>query len=92
MYYNEKHKEEVKNRGDNYSYIGSYERNEATLDGKNKNKNKVKRGNVYIRVKCPYCGHEYDVQLNGFKNQKYRCTPEKRCQCVIFIKRLHRFS
>ena len=74
MYYNEKHKEEVKNRGDNYSYIGSYERNEATLDGKNKNKNKVKRGNVYIRVKCPYCGKEYDVQLNGFKNQKYRCT------------------
>ncbi len=66
MYYNEKHKKRVEERGDRYTYIGSYHRNEETIDGKNKNKNKIKRGNVYIRVKCPYCGKEYDVILGHF--------------------------
>ena len=42
MYFNEKHKERVESRGDGYTYIGSYHRNEETIDGKNKNKNKNK--------------------------------------------------
>ena len=75
MYYNEEHKKLVEERGDGYTYIGSYHRNEETIDGKNKNKNKIKRGNVYIRVKCPYCGKEYDVQLSGFIGKyKVKCT------------------
>lgn len=63
MYFNEKHKEKVENRGDNYIYIGSYHRNEATIDGKN-----LKRDKNYIRVKCPYCGKEYDVMFNHFNH------------------------
>ena len=75
MYYNEEHKKRVEERGDGYIYIGSYHRNEETIDGKNKNKNKIKRGNVYIRVKCPYCEKEYDVQLSGFIGKyKVKCT------------------
>ena len=73
MYFNEKHKERVENRGDGYIYIGSYRRNEETIDGKNKNKNKIKRGNTHIRVKCPYCGKEYDVRLEGF-NKGNKCN------------------
>ena len=34
MYYNEEHKKLVKERGDGYTYIGSYHRNEETIDGK----------------------------------------------------------
>ena len=73
MYFNEKHKERVENRRDGYIYIGSYHKNEETIDGKNKNKNKIKRGNVHIRVKCPYCRKEYDVRLEGF-NKGNKCT------------------
>lgn len=62
MYYNEKHKKRVEERGDGYTYIGSYHWNEETIDGKNKGKSK----NSYIRVKCPYCGKEYDMQLGSF--------------------------
>lgn len=62
MYYNEEHKKKVIERGDGYIYIGSYHKNEVTIDGKNKNKSK----NSYIRVKCPYCSKEYDVQLGSF--------------------------
>ena len=62
MYYNEKHKEVVEDRGDNYKYIKSYKMKEITSDGKNKHENKT-----YIRVKCPYCGEEYDVRLDHFK-------------------------
>lgn len=60
MYINEKHKEIVENRG--YGYIGSYTTREITLDNKNK------RGIYsYVRVKCPYCNSEYDVNLSEFK-------------------------
>ena len=68
MYFNEKHKEKVENRGDSYVYIGSYHRNEVTIDGKNKNKNKI-----HIRVKCPYCGKEYDISIYSFEYGN-KCT------------------
>ena len=58
MYFNEKHKEKVENRGDGYVYIGSYHCGEMTLDGK--------KSKSHIRVKCPYCGKEYDVRSDGF--------------------------
>lgn len=68
MYFNEKHKERVENRGDGYIYIGSYHCGEVTKDIK------CGKGNhSYIRVKCPYCGKKYDVELSGFINQKYKC-------------------
>lgn len=68
MYYNEEHKKRVKERGDGYEYIGSYRCNEITIDGKNK------KGTMnYIRVKCPYCSKEYDVQLDSFKRGN-KCT------------------
>ena len=62
MYYNEEHKKLVEERGDGYTYIGSYHRNEETIDEKNKGKSKK----IHIRVKCPYCGSEYDIQLGHF--------------------------
>lgn len=68
MYFNENHKEIVENRGDNYIYIGSYHRNEITIDDKNKSKNVN-----YIRVKCPYCGKEYDIVKSSFINRKDKC-------------------
>lgn len=68
MYYNEKHKQRVIDRGDGYKYIGTYKCNEITIDGKNK-----KHNVNYIRVKCPYCGKEYDVQLDSFKRER-KCT------------------
>lgn len=62
MYFNEKHKQRVIDRGGNYKYIGSYKTNEITIDGKNK------KGNATcIRVKCPFCGKKYDVRLDNFK-------------------------
>ena len=68
MYYNEKHKKKVIERGDGYIYIGSYHKNEVTLDGKNK------KGTMnYIRVKCPYCGSEYDITLGNF-DRGNNCT------------------
>ena len=60
MYYNEEHKRRVIERGDGYTYIGSYHCGEETIDRKNKSKNS------YIRVKCPYCDKEYDVILGSF--------------------------
>ena len=60
MYFNEKHKERVENRGDGYIYIGSYHKNETTIDGK--------KSKSHIRVECPYCGKEYDVRLDLFQN------------------------
>ncbi len=68
MYYNEEHKNIVEKRGDGYTYIGSYKCNEVTLDGKNKNGKQN-----YIRVKCPYCGSEYDIKLSSFKSGS-QCT------------------
>ena len=62
MYFNEKHKQMVENRGDNYKYIGSYKSKEISIDGKNKKMNKT-----YIRVKCPYCGKKYDIDIYTFK-------------------------
>ena len=61
MYYNKKHEEELINRKE-YKYIGSYNRNEITLDNRNKNKKAI-----YIRVKCLYCGREYDIDKATFK-------------------------
>ena len=68
MYFNEEHKKRVIERGDGYEYIGSYHKNERTVDGKNKGKNKN-----YIRVKCPYCGKEYDIMNSNFINRKDKC-------------------
>lgn len=73
MYQNEEHRKDVNERGDGYEYIGSYYWNEVTIEGKNKSNSKTN----YIRVKCPYCGKEYDVQLSYFKkggNCKYCCN------------------
>ena len=61
MYYNEKHAKVVEQRGDNYQYIGSYKRNEILNNG-----NVAKES--YMRVKCPYCGTEYDVSKRGFEH------------------------
>lgn len=66
MYYNKNHESMVKER--KYKYIGSYKINEITIDGKNKNKN-----NYYIRIKCSYCGNEYDIQISSFKRET-NCT------------------
>ena len=68
MYFNEKHKQMVENRGDGYAYLGSYKLNEITIDGKNK-----KGGQIYIRIKCSYCRTEYDVILSSFTNKKVKC-------------------
>ena len=70
MYFNEKHKQIVENRG--YIYICSYDRKEVTLEGKNKKMNKI-----HIRVKCPYCGKKYDIDIYNFKdgaNCKFCCN------------------
>ena len=58
MYYNEEHKRRVESRGDGYTYIGSYHWNEVTIDGK--------KSKCHIRIKCPYCGEEYDITLGHF--------------------------
>ena len=68
MYINEEHKYKVENRGDNYQYIGSYKSDEVTIDGKNKSKK-----TSYVRVKCPYCGREYDIILYSFITHKSKC-------------------
>lgn len=61
MYFNEKHKKIVNDREDNYTYIGSYNRKETTIDGKNKKLNAM-----FIRVKCPYCDEEYDIAIKSW--------------------------
>lgn len=67
MYYNKEHEERVENRGDGYIYIGSYRKNEETIDSK--------KSKSHIRVKCPYCGNEYDVRLSSFSGKrKVKCT------------------
>lgn len=66
MYINLVHKKMVEDRG--YEYIGSYKTKETTLDGKNKNGKKA-----YIRVKCFYCGKEYDIRHDNFKEGQ-NCT------------------
>ena len=74
MYQNEEHRKRVIERGDGYGYIGSYHRNEETIDGK---KNKCKE---LIRVKCPYCGKEYDIDIYTFRDGgkcKYCCNTYK---------------
>ncbi len=65
MYYNEKHNKRVIDRGDNYTYIGSYKTKEITIDGK--------KSKPHIRVKCPYCGEEYDIALGHFTNRNDKC-------------------
>lgn len=67
MYYNKGHKKKVIERGDGYTYIGSYRCGEVTIDGK--------KSKSHIRVKCPYCGKEYDVRLSDFSGKrKVKCT------------------
>nr|DAE62821.1 MAG TPA: restriction enzyme [Caudoviricetes sp.] len=68
MYQNEEHKQSVEERGDGYEYIGTYRCDEMTMDGKNK-----KGKSNYIRIKCPYCDNEYDIQLSSFKKGA-KCT------------------
>ena len=70
MYQNEEHKRRVIERGDGYEYIGSYNCGEVTIDGKNKKRNKS-----YIRIKCPYCSKEYDIDVYSFvKGNKSKCN------------------
>ena len=69
MYYNKKHAKIVEVRGDNYTYIGSYEVNEVMKDSNTPRK----VSKPYIRVKCPYCKKEYDIRIDGFKNNA-KCT------------------
>lgn len=68
MKINEKHKESVENRGDNYIYIGTYEVNEKLENGKLRPSR-----TPYIRVECPYCKVEYDIQMGQFK-RGMKCT------------------
>ena len=65
MYFNEEHKKKVIERGDGYTYIGSYKFKEVTIDGK--------KSKPHIRIKCPYCGKEYDIRLDNFKSGS-ECT------------------
>lgn len=65
MYFNEKHRQRVINRGDGYIYVCSYKLNEITID--------KKKSKMHIRIKCPYCGEEYDVRLDHFK-KGIRCS------------------
>ena len=69
IYQNEEHKKRVIERGDGYEYIGSYHCGEITIDDKKNDKHSC------IRVKCPYCGKEYDVRLSSFVGKlKTKCT------------------
>lgn len=71
MYFNLEHKHRVEQRGDGYSYIGSYKRNEVTIDGKHSKSKEL------IRIKCPYCGKKYDVDIYTFRDGakcKYCCN------------------
>lgn len=61
MRINEKHKKVVEERG--YIYIFTYEKDDITLD-----KKYHLSFAEYIRVKCPYCKKEYDIQTGQFKN------------------------
>lgn len=65
MDFKENHKKIVENRG--YEYIGSYKCGEVTVDGK------CNKKSSYIRVKCLYCGAEYDIVFQSFKNGS-NCT------------------
>lgn len=61
------YKEKVEERG--YVYIGTYGKGEYTKD-----KNYfMKYSCRYIRVKCPYCGTEYDIKIQLFLNGN-KCT------------------
>lgn len=60
MVINENHKRAVEGRG--YIYIGTYEKNENLIDS-----NRIKPYKItYIRVQCPYCDKEYDIQRGSF--------------------------
>ena len=63
----ERHKKEVEERG--YEYICSYLKGDITID-----KNKKIDKNVQIRVKCPYCKSEYDIERSRFVYRKDNCT------------------
>lgn len=68
MYYNEKHAKRVFERGDNYLYIFTYDVGEYTID-----KGHYMQRATSMRVKCPYCNNEYDVNINAFFNRNYKC-------------------
>lgn len=61
MFMNKSHEIMVKSRGS--IYIGTYDKNETTID----KKYKMNYSCLYIRVKCPYCGEEYDIKIQSFK-------------------------
>lgn len=70
MKFNERHKNLVELRGDNYIYIGTYKKGDVTID-----KNKLVSNTApYIRVKCPYCGAEYDIRYQNFINNNQNCS------------------
>lgn len=60
----QEHKNEVEKK--KYYYIGTYIKNEMTID----NNIKVSSKRSYIRVRCNYCDKEYDVRFDGFKSGK----------------------
>lgn len=80
MIISEKHKVIVENR--KYIYIGTYVRNEKLLDSGKVIGIDVDKLNkrIYLRVKCAYCGTEYDINMYNFKNKKANC---KYC-CNIY--------
>ena len=73
----QRHKERVEKKG--YNYLFTYERREKLIDSNEiigvdvDVKNKI----TFIRIKCPYCGKEYDVRANRFLNSK----DKTKCCC-----------
>lgn len=53
-----------------YEYLGTYEVGELT---RNKGHLIKTTRTQYMRVKCPYCGNEYDVHAGSFINNNQRC-------------------
>lgn len=53
-----------------YEYLGTYEVGEYTKDKSHLIKTTRTQ---YMRVRCSYCGNEYDVHAGGFINNKQRC-------------------
>lgn len=69
MKFNKNHELKIYERGDNYIYIGTYERYEKTID-----KDIVNKNSDYVRIKCPYCDKEYDIKLSSFvSGNKSKC-------------------
>lgn len=70
MKYDKKYKQKVIERGDGYNYLWTYERGDVLSD-----RNKIIGVDIdlnykktYLRVKCPFCLTEYDVEIQSFFN------------------------